>query len=69
MNVPGATGSSGGRDGFQGRWTLESPTQTTAVLVLAPDGARELRWPIRYDGQKTFLNGQRWLREPSKACR
>jgi hypothetical protein len=24
---------------------------------------------VRYDGSKTFLNGQRWLREQSKACR
>lgn len=69
MTVPGASGSSGGRDGFRGRWSLESPTQTSAVLVLTEDGGRQLRWPLRYDGDKTFLNGQRWLREPSKACR
>lgn len=69
MNVPGASGSSGGRDGARGRWNLESPTQSTAVLVLTMDGGRELRWQLRYDGGKTFLNGQRWLREPSKACR
>lgn len=69
MNVPGASGSSGGRDGARGRWSLESPTQSTAVLVLAVEGGQELRWQLRYDGNKTFLNGQRWLREPSKACR
>ena len=69
MNVPGASGSSAGRNGFRGRWSVESPTQTTAVLVLAVDGGRELRWPLRWDGQKTFLNGQRWLRERSKVCR
>jgi hypothetical protein len=69
MNVPGASGSSGGRNGFRGRWSLESPTQNTAVLVLVVDGGRELRWPLRYDGQKTFLNGQRWLRERSSVCR
>lgn len=68
MNVPGASGSSGGRDGFRGRWSIESPTPTTAVLVLAVEGGQELRWQLRYADSKTFLNGQRWLREPSKAC-
>jgi hypothetical protein len=68
MNVPGASGSSGGRGGTRGRWSLESPTQSTAVLVLAVDGGGELRWPVRYDGEKTFLNGQRWLRERSSVC-
>ena len=69
MNVPGASGSSGGRDGSRGRWSVESATDTTAVLVLTLDGGRELRWQLRYDGQKTFLNGQRWLRERSTVCR
>ena len=69
MNVPGASGSSGGRGGTRGRWTLESLTQSTAVLLLTVDGGGELRWPVRYDGEKTFLNGQRWLRERSSACR
>jgi len=68
MNVPGAGGSAGGRDGFQGRWRLESPGESAAVLVLVVDGGQELRWQVRYDGQKTFLNGQRWLRERSKVC-
>ncbi len=69
MNVPGASGSSGGRSGTRGRWSLESLTQNTAVLLLTVDGGGELRWPVRYDGEKTFLNGQRWLRERSNACR
>jgi hypothetical protein len=69
MNVPGASGSSGGRDGFRGSWSLESPTQTTAVLVLNVEGGQQLRWQLRYEGEKTFLNGKRWLREPSKVCR
>ena len=68
MNVPGASGSSGGRSGFRGRWSIESPTDTTAVLVLVGDDGREVRWPLRWDGSKTFLNGQRWLREPSRVC-
>jgi hypothetical protein len=69
MNVPGASGSSAGRGGFAGRWHLESTTPTTAVLVLAVEGGQELRWQMKYDDNKTFVNGQRWLREPSKACR
>jgi len=68
MNVPGASGSSGGRGGTRGRWNLESLTQSTAVLVLSVDGGGELRWPVRYDGEKTFLNGSRWLRERSGVC-
>ena len=69
MNVPGASGSSGGRSGFHGRWSVESPTDSTAVLVLLGDDGREVRWPLRWDGSKTFLNGQRWLRERSRVCR
>jgi hypothetical protein len=69
MNVPGASASSGGRSGFRGRWTIESPTDANAVLVLVGDDGRQLRWPVRYDGQKTFVNGQRWLRAASDACR
>ncbi|MGH7312063.1 MAG: hypothetical protein ACREJV_02740 [Candidatus Rokuibacteriota bacterium] len=69
MNVPGAGGSSGGRDGFRGRWSVESPTRSTAVLVLTVEGGRQLRWQLRYDGEKTFLNGQRWFRAPSDTCR
>lgn len=69
MNVPGASASSGGRDGFRGQWRIESPTASSAVLVLTGDGGRQLRWPVRYDGSKTFLNGQRWLRAQSDVCR
>jgi hypothetical protein len=69
MNVPGAGASSGGRSGSRGQWRIESPTQTTAVLVLAADGGQTTRWQLRYDGQKTFLNNQRWLRAASDACR
>src|SRR5262249_46966947 len=59
MNVPGASGSSGGRSGFHGRWSIDSPTDSTAVLILVSDDGREVRWPLRWDGSKTFLNGQR----------
>ena len=69
MNVPGANASGAGRSSGAGQWRIESPTQTTAVLVLAPDGGSLMRWEVRFDGDKTFLNGQRWLRAPSDACR
>jgi hypothetical protein len=69
MTVPGASGFSGSRDGFQGRWSLEAPTETTVALVLAVEGGQPLRWQVRYDGRRTFVNGARWLREPSKVCR
>ena len=69
MNVPGAGASSGGRSGSRGQWRIESPTQTTAVLVLVGDGGSPQRWQVRYDGSKTFLNGQRWSRVASDACR
>jgi hypothetical protein len=69
MNVPGANASGGGRSGNRGQWSIESPTQTTAVLVLVADGGSPMRWQLRYDGDKTFLNGQRWLRAASDACR
>jgi hypothetical protein len=69
MNVPGASASGGGRGGSRGQWRIESPTQTTAVLALTPDGAAPLRWQLRYDGSKTFVNNQRWLRAASDACR
>jgi hypothetical protein len=69
MNVPGASGSSGGRDGFRGRWSVESPTATTAVLVLAVEGGQQLRWQLRREADKTFVNGRRWFREASSSCR
>lgn len=69
MNVPGASASGGGRSGNRGQWRIESPTQTTAVLVLTADGGSPMQWQLRYDGDKTFLNGQRWLRAASDACR
>ena len=68
MNVPGASASGGGRGGFHGQWRIESPTPDSAVLVLIGDDRRELRWPVQYDGSKTFLNGRRWLRAQSDAC-
>lgn len=69
MNVPGATGSSAGRSGMQGQWRVEPASESNTVLVLAADDGREIRWNMRFDGSKTFINGQRWLQAPSDRCR
>lgn len=68
MNVPGANASRGGRSQLNGRWQIEPSTETRATLILDVAGGSPLRWPLRYEGGKLFLNGQRWLREASKTC-
>ena len=75
MTVPGASGASGGRRGDRGRWSLESPTPTTALLVLALEGGQVVRWKVQYEDNnynnntgKIFLNGTHWMRERSKSC-
>jgi hypothetical protein len=47
LKVAGATGLSGAGDALQGCRTLEAPAETVAVPVLALDGDRQLRWPLR----------------------
>jgi hypothetical protein len=69
INVPGASASSGGNDRQVGRWRVESATQNSAVIVLSIQGGTEERIRIEYDGEKTFVNGQRWFRVESDACR
>ena len=69
INVPGASASSGGNDRQVGRWRVESATQNSAVIVLSIQGGGEERIRVEYDGQKTFVNGQRWFRVESDACR
>jgi hypothetical protein len=69
LNVPGASASSGGNGRALGRWRIESATQNSAVLLLNVDGGGVERLRVEYDGDKTFLNGQRWFRVESDACR
>jgi hypothetical protein len=69
INVPGASGSSGGQRGSAGRWSVEPVSETSAVLILVQDGGQSVRWKVEFDGQKTLVNGQRWLRATSDACR
>ncbi len=69
INVPGASASSGGNGRAVGRWRIESATQNSAVLLLNVDGGGVERLRVQYDGDKTFLNGERWFRVESDACR
>lgn len=68
INVPGATAGGGGTDRTSGRWRIVSANQTTAVLLLQIDGGGEERLQLRYDGEKTFIGGERWFRVESDAC-
>lgn len=69
INVPGASATSGGNGRALGRWRIESATQNSAVLLLNVDGGGVERLRVEYDGEKTFLNGQRWFRVQSDTCR
>ena len=69
INVDGGGASSGGSDRGQGRWRVESATQTSAIVVLnLEDGSTE-RIAVSYDGTKTFVGNQRWFRIESDTCR
>jgi hypothetical protein len=58
--VPGATGTSAGRNGQEGRWRIYEEGGHV-ILELAPaNGDRELI-TLTMDGTKTLLNGRRWL--------
>ncbi|MCS7067076.1 MAG: hypothetical protein NZN28_00380 [Meiothermus sp.] len=69
INVPGASASSGGNGRVLGRWRIESATPNSAVLLLNVDGGGVERLRVEYEGDKTFLNGQRWFRVESDVCR
>ncbi len=69
IDVDGGGASSGGSDRGQGRWRVESATQTSAIVVLnLEDGSTE-RITVSYDGTKTFVGNQRWFRVESDTCR
>jgi hypothetical protein len=58
--VPGATGSSAGRSGQDGRWRVIEQGGQPLLELLASDGTKELI-RLSMDGSKTFLNGNRWF--------
>jgi hypothetical protein len=69
INVDGGGASSGGQDRSQGRWRVESATQTNAIVILSLENGQTERINVQYDGTKTFVGGQRWFRVESDACR
>lgn len=62
------SGGSSGQDQSQGKWSVET-SGDAAVLVLASDNGETYRLSLQYDGEKTFLDGERVFRVPSDGCR
>jgi sarcosine oxidase gamma subunit len=62
------SGGSSGQDQSQGKWSVET-SGDNAVLVLASDNGETYRLSLQYDGEKTFLDGERVFRVPSDGCR
>jgi hypothetical protein len=58
--VPGATGTSAGRSGQDGRWRVIEQGGQALLELVATDGTKELI-ELSMDGSKTFLNGNRWF--------
>ena len=58
--VPGASGSSAGRNGQDGRWRVVDQGGQPLLELIAKDGTTELI-RLSMDGTKTFLNGNRWF--------
>jgi hypothetical protein len=59
MNVPGAGGSSGGRDAGRGRWRITTPGSNAALELLFSDG-RVKQFELTYNNA-VFLNGRRFF--------
>jgi hypothetical protein len=67
IDVPGASASGVGQDASTGGWSLESEG-TAVVLVLRHDRGEVTRHALGYDGEKTFLDGERVFRVESDGC-
>jgi hypothetical protein len=65
--VDGATGSGIDEDASAGRWRIEM-NGAQAILVLEADDGGASRHQIAFDGEKTFVDGERVFRVPSDAC-
>jgi hypothetical protein len=59
MSVPGAGGSSGGRDAGQGRWRITTPG-SNAVLELQFSDGRAKQFELTYNNA-VYLNGRRFF--------
>ncbi len=69
INLDGGGASSGGQEQTQGRWRVESATQTNAIVILSLENGQTERINVQYDGTKTFVGNQRWFRVESDACK
>lgn len=67
IDVPGASGGGVSQDASSGSWSLET-SGTEVVLVLRHDRGEMTRHALGYDGEKTFLDGERVFRVPSDGC-
>jgi len=60
--VPGATGTSAGQNGQDGRWRIYEDNGRAMLELVSPTAGREVI-VLTSEGSKTFLNGRRWLVE------
>jgi len=66
--VPGATGSGVHEDRSAGRWSV-GVEAGQPVLVLQHEDGRTTQHLLGFDGEKTFLDGERVFRVESENCR
>ena len=60
IDVPGASGSSGGLQADQGRWrVIEQAGETILELTSLQNGIEKIKLTLQ--GTMTFLNGRRWF--------
>ena len=60
MDVPGASGSSSGRQADQGRWRVVVQGADSLLELTSPkNGVEKLK--LSLEGNQTFLNGRRWF--------
>jgi hypothetical protein len=67
VDADAASGLGTSAEEASGRWTVEVRAGQ-AVLVLAADDGTQATHALGYDGEKTFLDGERVFRVPSDAC-
>jgi hypothetical protein len=60
--VPGATGTSAGQNGQDGRWRIYEDNGRAMLELVSTTAGREVI-VLTSEGSKTFLNGRRWLVE------
>jgi hypothetical protein len=68
INVPGANGSVGNRNGNIGRWKVTGQGNNPTLVLTFSDGS-QANYVLSTDGEKTFLNNTRWMKEAAPECR